>query len=261
MAKPTMNRQEEKPRAFDAYAKDYATLIQDPIRDKFASSSRFFFERKIEIVQGFFQRSSMQTEKLDWLDIGCGQGDLLRLGRPYFKSAAGCDPSQGMLESCRDLEVRQQSSADCLPFDRAAFDFVTAVCVYHHLPLEHRSLLTAEAVRVLRPGGTFCVIEHNPWNPVTKLIVSRTPVDADARLLTANETGRLLSSAGCKVLETQFFLLFPERLHRFSRPLEEALRVFPFGGQYAIFSCSAEFRDGGKMGSDPSHEAGFQRER
>jgi hypothetical protein len=81
----------------------------------------------------------------------------------------------------------------------------------------------------------LCIVEHNPWNPVTKLIVSRTPVDADAQLLTAAEAGRLLAQAGCAALETRFFLLFPERLHRFTRSIEDSFRAMPFGGQYAVF--------------------------
>jgi SAM-dependent methyltransferase len=230
-----MNQPQEKPPAFDNYANDYAALIQDPIRDKFASGSQFFFKRKLEVICSFFKRAGIHQEQLDWLDVGCGQGDLLRLGRNSFKSVAGCDPSQGMLKSCEGLEVRHQQELEKLPFDDRAFDFITVVCVYHHVPLERRSMLTAEAVRVLRPGGMLCIIEHNPWNPVTKLIVSRTPVDADAQLLTAAETGRLLSQAGCEALETHFFLLFPERLHRFTKSLEDTFRAMPFGGQYAVF--------------------------
>jgi SAM-dependent methyltransferase len=123
-----------------------------------------------------------------------------------------------------------------LPFADGAFDFLTVVCVYHHVPPERRSLLTAETVRVLRPGGVLCIIEHNPWNPVTKLIVSRTPVDADAQLLTAVESASLMSHAGCKVSETRFFLLFPERLHRFTKQVEDTFRALPLGGQYAVFA-------------------------
>src|SRR5437870_1053056 len=171
-----MNPRQEKPPTFDQYAGSYAELIQDPIRDKFAAGSRFFFERKIEVIRSFFNRARLATEKLSWLDAGCGQGDLLHLGRKYFKSAVGCDPSQEMLKSCEGLDVRHQSSMEHLPFDNGSFDFITAVCVYHHVPADRRNVLTNEAVRVLRPGGTFCVIEHNPINPVTRLIVSRTPV-------------------------------------------------------------------------------------
>lgn len=66
---------------------------------------------------------------------------------------------------------------------------------------------------VPEPGGILSVIEHNPLNPITRLIVSRTPVDADAHLLNAKHTRALLSSSGAKVLETRYFLLFPERIH------------------------------------------------
>jgi SAM-dependent methyltransferase len=231
-----MNRPHEKPAEFDEFAGDYAARIRHPIRNRFAANENFFFERKIEIIRRFFRRAGLQTLKMDWLDIGCGQGDILRSGRSYFKSVAGCDLSKEMLKSCNDLAVRQQPSAETVPFDNNAFDFVSAVCVYHHVPLSSRVALTAEALRVLRPGGILCIIEHNPLNPFTRFIVAGTPIDADGELLTATETGRLLSEAGGEVVQTQFFLLFPELLHRFTRPLEDALAVFPFGGQYAVFS-------------------------
>src|SRR5262249_15621841 len=154
------------------------------------------FERKLQIIRSFYKRLGVATQKADWLDVGCGQGDLLRLGHTYFKSSAGCDPSEGMLESCSDLRVKTQSSMLSLPFDSQGFDFVTVVCVYHHVPVEQRSEFTHEVFRVLKPGGVFCIIEHNPLNPVTQLIVSRTPVDADAQLLRAKESGRLLRGAG-----------------------------------------------------------------
>jgi SAM-dependent methyltransferase len=233
-----MDPQPEKPPAFDDYASDYAALIRDPLREKFADGNQFFFQRKVEVILAFFRRTGIRTENADWVDIGCGQGDLLRAGSRYFKSAAGCDPSKGMLKACNDLDVRHQTSMDSLPFADRSKDFVTAVCVYHHVPLDRRQVLTAEAARVLKPGGAFCIIEHNPWNPMTRLIVSRTPVDADARLLAAREAASLLSSAGLAFVETQFFLLFPERLHRFTRPLEDALRRLPLGGQYAVFGNS-----------------------
>src|SRR5215470_12573277 len=161
-----MNPQPEKPTTFDNYADEYAALIRDPIRDKFAGGSRFFFERKIQVIRRFFHREGIDMSQLSWLDMGCGQGDLLRTGRSYFRASAGCDPSRGMLKSCADLDVRHQPAAEQLPFGDATFDFVTAVCVYHHVPLDRRGLLTADAFRVLKPRGTFCIIEHNPYNPV-----------------------------------------------------------------------------------------------
>jgi ubiquinone/menaquinone biosynthesis C-methylase UbiE len=178
----------------------------------------------------------VDTHTLDWIDVGCGQGDLLRLGRQYFRSAAGCDPSEGMLESCSDLNVRTQPSMMSLPFESESFDLVTIVCVYHHVPIDQRSAFTREAFRLLRPGGFFCMVEHNPLNPVTRLIVSRTPVDADAQLLRAKESHSLVRAAGGTLLETPYFLLFPQSIHKYARVIEDWLSFVPLGGQYAVFA-------------------------
>lgn len=231
-----MSEQHEKPPDFNAYAAGYDELLRDPIREKFAATNRFFVARKLQVIRGFYKKFGVDTRKLDWLDAGCGQGDLLRMARSDFKSAAGCDPSEGMLQSCPDLQVRHQLSMVSLPFDNQSFDFITVVCVYHHVPVEQRPAFTQEVFRLLKPGGVLCIIEHNPHNPVTRLIVSRTPVDAGAQLLSARQTRKLLSSAGGRLLKTQYFLLFPERIHKYAAPVEEWLAAVPVGGQHAVFA-------------------------
>jgi SAM-dependent methyltransferase len=231
-----MKPHQEKPAKFDDYARDYDALLHDPIRETFAAGNRFFFERKIQVIRHFLKEAGIEPERLDWLDIGCGQGDLLQVGKAYFRSAAGCDPSEGMLRACTGLEVRKQDSLDKIPFDDASFDFLTAVCVYHHVPPGERQRLTREALRVLKPAGIFCVIEHNPWNVVTRVIVSRTPVDVDANLLSAAETRRLLSEAGSRIRATRYFLIFPKAVHRYLDSIEAALSAVPLGGQYSVFA-------------------------
>lgn len=231
-----MKPQREKPTTFDRFAGDYSALLHDPLREKFAASNRFFFERKIQVIRRFFENAGIKSQSLAWLDIGCGQGDMLRVGQGDFRVATGCDPSEGMLEACAGLQVRRQESLEELPFDGGSFDFVTAVCVYHHVPRNDRPRLTREVLRVLKPAGIFCVIEHNPWNVVTRVIVSRTPVDVDANLLSAPETRRLLSEAGSSVLGTHYFLLFPQAIHSYLGHIEDALSGLPFGGQYSVFA-------------------------
>ena len=171
-----------------------------------------------------------------WLDIGCGKGDLLTLGRPVFGRVAGCDVSAEMLASCEGFETRVQTSPAAIPYPAGSFDFVTAVCVYHHIPPEGRLAMTREAVRVLQPGGVLAIIEHNPFNPVTRLIVSRTPVDANALLLRASKSRRLLREAGLRAIQTRFFLYVPEPLYAAFNALEHALANVPLGGQYAVFA-------------------------
>jgi SAM-dependent methyltransferase len=224
------------PAEFDAYARTYAEHLKDPFREQFASNSCFFANRKLLLIREFFQRRAQDTRALSWIDLGCGQGELLRLGQPHFAAVAGCDPSDRMIKECVNLNVRHQRVPDHIPFSDESFDLVTAVCVYHHVDVALRGALAQEAVRVLKPGGIFCIIEHNPFNPITQLIVRRSPVDVNARLLTADTAKRLSHAAGVQFIETRYFLYFPERVYRSLAGLENCLARTPLGGQFAIFS-------------------------
>lgn len=220
---------------FDNYAATYEELLKDPIRDGFAGNPAFFHLRKRDLIRDYFKRNAVDTRRLSYLDVGCGKGELMSLLAGDFGRVAGCDPSAGMLESVHGADVRVQQHPERIPFDDAQFDFVTAVCVYHHVPVAARAALTREVRRVLRPGGIFAIIEHNPWNPATRLIVRRTPVDADAILLYAGETQSLLLGAGLAIRATSYFLYLPEGIYRLAGAVEDLLRRVPLGGQYAVF--------------------------
>lgn len=218
---------------FDNYARDYEQLLKDPIRERFASDGAFFHLRKWILLRRLLRRARMPAEELSWLDVGCGKGELLRLGASAFREARGCDPSIEMLRECGDLKVEIQPESK-LPFADESFDVITAACVYHHLSSENQTTMTSEAHRVLRSGGIFVVFEHNPWNPATRIIVSRTPVDADAVLLTPSYCNRLLRQAGFKFSSTVHYLFLPEPLFRSAGWIENALTRIPLGGQYAV---------------------------
>src|ERR1019366_8393739 len=187
------------------------------------SGPQFFHLRKRDLIREYFRTRSVDTRGLRYLDIGCGKGELLSLLRDDFHQVAGCDPSPGMLSSSQGMETRVQEDSGKIPFGDAAFDFVTAVCVYHHVPPSSRLALTREAYRVLRPGGVFAILEHNLYNPVTRLIVSRTPVDAGAVLLKASEARQLMLSAKLRVDGPYYFLYFPMRIYQRGGRLAERL--------------------------------------
>jgi SAM-dependent methyltransferase len=228
------------PTEFDHYAANYRELVHDPIRDRFAPGSAFFFERKWILLEAFLRRRGVRMESAGWLDVGCGQGELLRLGKPSFGRVAGCDVSAEMLAAARDLNVSVQPAPDRLPYPDGEFDLVTAVCVYHHVAEDEMRLrLTNEARRVLKPGGVFCIIEHNPFNPATRMIVRRIPVDKDARLLTPADSRAVLEGGGFRVVEREFFLYLPERVYHRARFVEAWMKKVPLGGQYAVFGEKA----------------------
>lgn len=219
---------------FDRYACAYDELLTDPARDHFAQDPLHFHKRKWIIMQRLLKRAGADASSLRWLDVGCGRGELLGLAGGHFAQSMGCDPSVAMLSACAPFKVYQQRSFIQLPFESASVDFVTAVCVFHHVHGEARAKLVDEIRRVLTPGGLCCVIEHNPWNPVTRAIVRRCPIDVDADLLTPRIAHALLHAADFASLTTDYFLFLPEQLFWRWSLLETAFAAIPLGGQYAL---------------------------
>jgi SAM-dependent methyltransferase len=223
--------------AFDKLSADYGALLRDPVRDGFAGrNSEFFHERKRDLIRDYFRQVRNDSRRLSYLDVGCGKGELAVLLRDDFREVAGCDPSGKMLQCVAEgIEARQQDDPLRIPFETERFDFVSAVCVYHHVARGARAQLTREIARVLRPSGVFCIIEHNPLNPITRLIVSRTPVDADAILLRTREARSLMVDAGLVPQDQRFFLYLPCPLYQLFGSIESMLGRLPLGGQYVIF--------------------------
>ena len=88
---------------------------------------------------------------------------------------------------------------------------------------------------MLRPGGVFALIEHNPLNPATRMIVRRSPMDAGANLLYANDARSMLERAGFTIDDETYFLYFPETVFKAAAGIEHLLRRVRLGGQYAMF--------------------------
>ena len=221
---------------FDQFASAYDELLDDPLRNRFSLDPLHFHRRKWHLIRRLLESRGIATGTRIWLDVGCGRGELLNLAGKEFASACGCDPSARMLSPQTAFKTYEQASTIELPFKDGSFDFVTAVCVFHHVHGEDRALLIKEIKRVLTPGGWCCIVEHNPWNPVTQTIVRRCPVDADAELLTASRMRDLLKASAFTSIAKEYFLIFPEKLFRWFGALEGAFSKLAFGGQYAILA-------------------------
>jgi hypothetical protein len=79
----------------------------------------------------------------------------------------------------------------------------------------------------------IAVFEHNPFNPLTRLVVRRFPSPDEIRLLTMGTAKRLLGSVGVTPVEGGYLLLFPSRRRRVLS-VERALRRLPLGAQYYV---------------------------
>lgn len=104
----------------------------------------------------------------DFLDIGCGTGDvaLSILRQSPGARVTGIDPSSGMLAlavakarraGLADRVVYRNGDATALPFPDAAFDGI--VCAFCLRNIADRRAALMEMRRVLRPGGTLAILE------------------------------------------------------------------------------------------------------
>ncbi|MDX6449784.1 MAG: polyisoprenyl-phosphate glycosyltransferase, partial [Gaiellaceae bacterium] len=140
---------------------------------------------------------------------------------PLFERAAAATPA-----------VRYRTyDGKTLPFADQSFDLAFAVNVFHHVDPPDRAALAAELARVVRPGGIVAVFEHNPLNPLTRLVVSRCEFDAGVELLSTREVSALLTRAGLQPVERRYILFFPWRA-AFLQRLEARLGPVPLGAQH-----------------------------
>jgi hypothetical protein len=79
----------------------------------------------------------------------------------------------------------------------------------------------------------LAVFEQNPWNPLTRWIVSRAAIDRNAVLLSSRKTRQMMKTAGFHVDMARFFVFLPPRF-RLLRRLERGFVYLPIGGQYCL---------------------------
>jgi SAM-dependent methyltransferase len=172
--------------------------------------------------------------KPDGLDVGCGVGSFHPFVRGLFARYCGVDISASSIarakEQRRDVEYAAYDGAT-LPYESGSFEFVSTICVMHHVPPADWPAFTAELRRVVRRGGLVAVIEHNPFNPLTRLAVNRCEFDRDAVLLRASKTESLMKQASFSRVESDYFLFFPFKAQIALRT-ERSLRKLPLGAQY-----------------------------
>ena len=174
--------------------------------------------------------------ELDVLDAGCGIGLTVPYLRDRFKSLTGTDVSTDALALAEreNLGVRFELAAPGrLPFDDGAFDLSFCMNVIQVITPDERPRFLSELARVTRPRGIVAAFEHNPYNPVTQVVVRRFDFPDSIGMLPMRTTKSLFAAAGLPVVATGFILLSPFRRSR-AVALERTLRRFPLGAQYYV---------------------------
>lgn len=220
---------------FDEFADDYRLTHTRNI--KLSGADSFYFaEMKVRLLQPF-----EKNEKLNVLDMGCGDGATETFMQKYFPQweVCGIDVSEKSIEAARKKKMPNTVFAVCnateIPLENESVDVVFIAGVLHHVRYHLHQAIIMEIARVLKKGGRLYLFEHNPLNPITRYLVNTCVFDKEAKLLKCSYSVRLLVKESFKIVARHFIIFFP-RKRFFSKLifLEKYLQRLPFGGQYFI---------------------------
>jgi demethylmenaquinone methyltransferase/2-methoxy-6-polyprenyl-1,4-benzoquinol methylase len=151
------------------------------VREIFDSSAHDYdrFERILAFGSGsWYRRDVLRRAGLREgdrvLDVATGTGLVAREAATLVGAQGmviGVDPSTGMLgEASRSLKIGLvRARGERLPFREASFDFVSMGFALRHVA--DLGLLFGELRRVLRPGGTACILEiTRPASPTARAL-------------------------------------------------------------------------------------------
>jgi len=104
----------------------------------------------------------------DWiaLDVATGAGHTAAVFAPHVAKVVASDLTPEMLEQVKKLAAEKGianmetalADAEALPFPDTSFDLVTCRIAPHHFPSIEKFL--TEVHRVLKPGGTFALVDN-----------------------------------------------------------------------------------------------------
>lgn len=219
---------------FDTFAEKYDLALERGISVS-GETKEFFAEARVDFLISRLSKIGISPQKV--LDFGCGTGAAI----PFLQKLPFAQ-IVGVETSAKSIEIAKKNyKAERVHFALASekwadgnFDLVFCNGVFHHIPPEFRMRCLADIWKSMRAGGVFAFWENNPWNPGTRIVMSRIPFDRDAQTISPVQASSLLSEAGFEVLGVDFHFYFP-KCFAFFRVLEPALKKLPFGAQYCVF--------------------------
>jgi len=219
---------------FDQHADSYDADLNRGLSVS-GEEREYFANGRVRWLKHSLER--LQQQPFSAIDYGCGVGDTAVLLRDAFdlEAVLGLDVSVRSLELAR---VKHESErCKFLTFDAHIpdenADLIYCNGVFHHIPATERCSAINYIFRCLKPGGVFALWENNPWNPGTRIVMSRIPFDRDASTITPPEAGKLLEGEGFQIISTSYLFWFP-RVLKALRFVEPYLGRIPLGAQYQV---------------------------
>jgi len=133
------------------------------------------YDKVAELYANTFQNIKVRKDEFRWilthfpksnnvsmLDIGCGNGALLKEFAPKIAKGVGVDASANLLKHASSLnkgnahiEFKKIDSPN-LPFTDHSFDVITSLLSFRYLDWD---LITEEINRVLKPNGKLIIVD------------------------------------------------------------------------------------------------------
>jgi SAM-dependent methyltransferase len=237
MIQPQTTTEPLSPTAFDEYAGDYDQALNRGLRYT-GEGKEYFAQTRVQWTRRVLGGDFCESWRV--LDYGCGTGTAtpFLLDGLVASSVLGVDTSAESCAQARQLNPDSRAAFETIDYlagHPGSMDLAYCNGVFHHIPLDLRVQAAANVYAALKPGGWFAFWENNPWNPVTRLLMSMVPFDRDAIMLWPHRARAMLQGVGFNVMRSDYLFVFPSIL-RALRPLEPAMCKLPTGGQYLILA-------------------------
>jgi SAM-dependent methyltransferase len=227
-------KSDEKTSEFDLFAGDYDVDLGKGISVS-GEDKEYFAAGRIHILAIRLKELNFYPRKI--MDFGCGTGSAIPyLGKAFPESSiVGAEVSEKSIDIAKERHKFENVSF-CLLKSLSLeekFDLVFCNGVFHHILRVERSESIKRIYNSLNLNGYFALWENNPWNPGTRLVMSRIPFDRDADPINPIEARKMLTNEKFKISKIDFAFYFPRQL-KFLRTLEPLLSNIPLGAQYQI---------------------------
>ncbi len=157
---------------FDSYAGNYRSTHTANIKISGADSF-YFAEMKVKLLQQFEENIPLKI-----LDVGCGDGTTEVFMNKHFPAweITAIDVSEKSIVEAKNKKIIKTDfkiyNGNTIPSSNKNFDMIFMAGVLHHIDFRLHNGFVKEISRVLKQDGRFYLFEHNPFNPLTRHLVS-----------------------------------------------------------------------------------------
>ncbi|QNP49870.1 class I SAM-dependent methyltransferase [Diaphorobacter aerolatus] len=214
---------------FDKYADSYSEDLKNSIPAGLRTIE-YFSTYKVKLAR---QLAGNKPKCI--LDFGCGVGQCSQyLVRDFAGSQIfGFDVSEESLAIARERLPQASFSAEWNEIANRKYDLIFTSNVFHHIDPQDHILWLGRLKDQLNPDGCLVIFEHNPVNPLTRMVFRRCIFDQDAVMIGQANFLKLAKAAGFNKRASKYTLFFPGPL-KVLAPLERFIGWLPLGAQYYL---------------------------